>query len=504
MRAAFLGMTLLLLANTWACGQSNLPDAMTRLVNDDTLVVIHLDLKTLNVAPGGTSFAALLDPIQPLSQIAGGLDQAFAKLKMVPVSDVYCILGTTDLPLDGVLVVPTTEPRPVLEALRSVWPNDVEELAGTVLAGSAQARARLRAVKSAPRVEFATAMEAVRGTSIRVAIAPSQDARRVIREFLPVLPQQLGGGELANSIDGTTWLALGLNVPPKVEVRLIVQGSNPTSTEALRGIIEKLATLAFQSEVAKKVLPKSNELLPLFIPKRDNDRLTLLLNDANGGAKRLTEEVLPPLVELARSNSRQSAAIGNMKHLGLAMHNYHDANKAFPPAASLAKDGKQKLLSWRVLILPFLDQQGLYNQFHLDEAWDSPHNKTLIAKMPDVYETGNITTEQRKQAMTTFLVPVGPKTVFAQSEGVRIRDITDGTSNTIMIVDASKEKATIWTKPDDLLFDPEHPWLNLDQGGLKQFRATFCDGSVRRLGESTKLANLRRYFQMNDGEIIEE
>ncbi len=161
-------------------------------------------------------------------------------------------------------------------------------------------------------------------------------------------------------------------------------------------------------------------------------------------------------------------------------------------------------LCCRKQVLPYLDQQGLYDQFHLDEAWDSPHNKTLIAKMPDIYETGNITTEQRKQGMTTFLVPVGPKTVFAQSEGVRIRDITDGTSNTIMIVDASKEKATIWTKPDDLPFDPEQPWLNLDQGGPKQFRATFCDGSVRRLDESTKLANLRRYFQMNDGEVIEE
>jgi hypothetical protein len=503
MRIAVLSTTLLWLASTCACGQDNFPEGVTRHISDDTLVVIHFDLKGLNVAPGGTSFAALLDPIQPLSQVAGAIDQAFEKLKTVSVNDVYCVLATTDLPLDGVLVVPTTKPRPVREALRSVWPNDVEELEGTVLAGSAQARARLRTAKSAPRVEFATAMQAIRGTSIRVAVAPSQDARRVIREFLPVLPPQLGGGALANAIDDTTWLALGLNVPPKVEVRLIVQGSNATSTEALRGIIEKFATLAFQSDVAKKVLPKSNELLPLFVPKRDNDRLTLLLNEANGGAKRLTEEVLPPLVELARTNSRQSAAIGNMKQLGLAMHNYHDTHKAFPPAASLAKDGKQKLLSWRVLILPFLDP-ALYSQFHLDEAWDSPHNKTLIAKMPDIYETGNITTEQRKQGMTTFLVPVGPKTVFAQSEGVRIRDITDGTSNTIMIVDASNEKATIWTKPDDLPFDPEQPWLNLDQGGLKQFRAAFCDGSVRRLDESTKLANLRRYFQMNDGEVIEE
>jgi len=117
----------------------------------------------------------------------------------------------------------------------------------------------------------------------------------------------------------------------------------------------KFATLAFQSDIARKVLPKSNEFIPLFIPKRDNDRPDSALERSQRRAKRLTEEVLPPLVELARSNSRQSAAIGNMKQLGLAMHNYHDTHKAFPPAASLAKDGKQKLFSWRVLILPFLD-----------------------------------------------------------------------------------------------------------------------------------------------------
>jgi hypothetical protein len=106
--------------------------------------------------------------------------------------------------------------------------------------------------------------------------------------------------------------------------------------------------------------------------------------------------------------------------------------------------------------------------------------------------------------MTTLLAPVGPKTVFGQTEGVRIRDITDGTSNTIMIVDAAADRATIWTKPDDLVFDPEKPWEGLGKADMKRFLAAFCDGSVRRLDEMTKPVNLRRYFQMNDGEIIDQ
>lgn len=494
--------TIPLLMTTWAFAQEALPEAVTRQINDDTLIVVHLDLKTLNAAPEGTSFTTMFDPVRPLSHIANLLDQALAKLKPLKVNDVYGVLATTDLPFDGVLVVPTTDPKSVLAALRSDWPNDVEEFAGSVIAGSAQARERLRSLKPAPRPEFAKAMQAIRGTAIRVAVAQSQDSRRVIREFLPALPEPFGGGALAKAIDDTTWLAVGANVPPKIELQVIVQGSDPAVVESLRGMIEKLLTMAFQSELARKVLPKANELPALFTPKRDNNRLTLVLNEANGGAKRVTDEVLPPLIEAARMNSLQQSVMGNLKHLGLAMHNYHDANKAFPPAASLSKDGKQKLLSWRVLILPYIDPE-LYKQFHPNEAWDSPHNKTLITKMPTVYETANTTAEQRRQGMTTLLAPVGPKTVFGQAEGIRIRDITDGTSNTIMIVDASQDRATIWTKPDDLIFDPEKPWEGLGKADVKRFLAAFCDGSVRRLDDTTNAVNLRRYFQMNDGEVID-
>ncbi len=76
--------------------------------------------------------------------------------------------------------------------------------------------------------------------------------------------------------------------------------------------------------------------------------------------------------------------MNNLKYIGLAMHNYLDANSHFPPAASVDKAGKP-LLSWRVMILPYIDQDQLYKQFHLDEPWDSEHNKKLIDKMPQIY-----------------------------------------------------------------------------------------------------------------------
>ena len=83
-------------------------------------------------------------------------------------------------------------------------------------------------------------------------------------------------------------------------------------------------------------------------------------------------------------NAARSQCINNLKQIGLAMHNYHAMHKTFPPAYTVDKAGKP-LLSWRVLILPYLEQDALYKEFHLDEPWDSEHNRALIDRMPATY-----------------------------------------------------------------------------------------------------------------------
>ena len=70
----------------------------------------------------------------------------------------------------------------------------------------------------------------------------------------------------------------------------------------------------------------------------------------------------------------------------LAFHNYHQANSQFPPSVIFGADGEPKL-SWRVALFPFLEQGALFQAFHLNEPWDSPHNKALIARMPEVFTT---------------------------------------------------------------------------------------------------------------------
>src|SRR5690606_10896708 len=107
--------------------------------------------------------------------------------------------------------------------------------------------------------------------------------------------------------------------------------------------------------------------------------------------------------------------------------------------AYTADDDGTPLLSWRVHILPFLGEQSLYDQFHLDEPWDSPHNTRLIARMPEVYRCPGA--DRDEGGTTTYLVPRGEGTIFPGARGVPPEEITDGTSNTLLVVDADPARA---------------------------------------------------------------
>ncbi|HRA88886.1 MAG TPA: DUF1559 domain-containing protein [Planctomycetaceae bacterium] len=180
------------------------------------------------------------------------------------------------------------------------------------------------------------------------------------------------------------------------------------------------------------------------------------------------------------------ALTNNLKQFALAMHNMHDVYNQFPDDDGIDNENKGNL-SWRVWMLPYLEQSNLYNQFHLDEPWDSDHNKTLIEKMPKIFECPGVT-EKGKTSVHVF---TGPGAPFAGDKAPGIQDITDGTSNTIMMVLAGADKADIWTKPGGLDFDPEDPIKALGKID-KKFLVAFMDGRVRSLSadiDPTALAN---------------
>src|SRR5688572_21107042 len=155
------------------------------------------------------------------------------------------------------------------------------------------------------------------------------------------------------------------------------------------------------------------------------------------------------------------------------MHFYHDAHEGLPPHAGYSKEGKP-LLSWRVLLLPWIEQKELYEQFNLDEPWDSPHNLPLLARMPEVYKPVEGGPPALENA-TYFQVFVGKGTAFEGEKGLNIKtDFPDGTSNTLLIAQAAH--AVPWTKPEDLTYSPLEPLPKLSGIRPRSFQAAFADG----------------------------
>jgi hypothetical protein len=206
--------------------------------------------------------------------------------------------------------------------------------------------------------------------------------------------------------------------------------------------------------------------------------------------------VVVEAVQKVREAAARTQSQNNLKQLALAMHNYHDANGRFPPQATYDKNGKP-LLSWRVMLLPYLDQMDLYKQFHLDEAWDSEHNRKLLERMPKLFASPLQDEKSLKEHGTHYEGFVGKGAIFEGKEGVKISDIVDGTSNTIMCVEASK--AVPWTKPEDIPFDPANPLPKLGFPRTSGFSAAMCDGSVRMISHKISKETLRNAIMRNDG-----
>jgi hypothetical protein len=203
-------------------------------------------------------------------------------------------------------------------------------------------------------------------------------------------------------------------------------------------------------------------------------------------------------IRSGREVATRSQKTNQLKQLGLAFHNYHDVYSGLPSFnKGRPGQGENKGLSWRVYILPFVGGAALYNKFHLDEAWDSEHNKTLIEQMPQIYATDGV----EKPGHTVFHVLTGEKTPLGGEEPISFRDITDGLSNTIMVVQAGPDTAEVWTKPTGLKFDPANPKKVLGQIG-EQFLVLLCDGSVRVIRRDIDEETLSRLIQHADGDPI--
>ncbi|MDB5386999.1 MAG: hypothetical protein JWM11_2645 [Planctomycetaceae bacterium] len=236
----------------------------------------------------------------------------------------------------------------------------------------------------------------------------------------------------------------------------------------------------FDQLVAETKLVHATDTISLTVPKLKNlDKLPDAFKPAHEHKRKLGE--------LQQHHSYLS-------RIGNALHNYHDANQGFPALnGPAAKDAPHPGLSWRVYLLPYLDESQLFREFNLDEPWDSAHNKPLILKMPKVFG-------ENKDGKTSIHVLTGPGTPFQNGEGTKFASLTDGTSNTIAVVEVGDDVADIWTKPSGLVFDPKDPLKCL--GTTKVYYILLFDGLVRRK-EGLSAETFSKLVQYQDGQFVE-
>jgi hypothetical protein len=207
-----------------------------------------------------------------------------------------------------------------------------------------------------------------------------------------------------------------------------------------------------------------------------------------------------PGVQKVREAAESAVTLNNLKQIAIALHSYHDVHNGFPPAAILGKKGK-KLLSWRVAILPFIEQDALYRNFKQDEPWDSEHNK----KFSDVaIKTYMDPRADLKPGQTNYKALVGNEAMFDAVKGRKFAEVTDGLSNTIMVVAGGDPVP--WAKPDDFDYDPKKEFpADYAKAFDDVLLVMFADGSVRsiNLAKLNDRANIMKLLiERNDGQAI--
>lgn len=247
----------------------------------------------------------------------------------------------------------------------------------------------------------------------------------------------------------------------------------------------------------RRILDKASQWIR---PTRTGDRLTLSVDNSkmqgSAGTASVMAALLLPAVARVREAALTNLSRNQMKQIVISFHSHEASWNTLPARANFDKQGKP-LLSWRVHMLPFIDQGALYRKFRLDEPWDSEHNKQLIPLIPATYQSPT-----RKDTKTNYQVVVGPGSMFEGTTGVKFADITDGSSNTIALVEVGDDRAVIWTKPEDFVFDREKPLAGLGRVRPEGFNVGFADGTVFLMRGTISAEKLLGMFTRDGKEVV--
>ncbi len=325
---------------------------------------------------------------------------------------------------------------------------------------------------------------------------PPPEAMAFLSTFSPLWEQTNGG-------------ALGLTLADGMTLAGHVRCQSPEAAETVHKTLEALLALGGnslpQAELHAQQLPPGPRAASLALLKQakqlleseklSRDDKTVQLTATSGIDAKLILNLLLPAVHASRKAAAQSQSSNNLRQLGLAMYNYLEIHKRFPPAVVMGPDGKTPH-SWRIELLPYLDGTALYNEYKMDEPWDSENNKRVLTKMPTIFRHPS---DSPDSTNTSYLAITGEKTLFSGTQGTQLSDVLDGTALTILLVEVKSDIP--WTKPVDLAYTPG---TVPEVGGWSEggYHVGLADGSVRFFRHGIEKSVLERLITVADGKTV--
>ena len=498
MKANFIHATILAaMMTTTLCGQTGRSiEQIEPLLSNETIFVAHVDLTKVNV--GG--LLQYLDTVFPdvfkledafeTTPRDGLLDLERRRQQLLDLgcNEFYLVASLADMMgPEPLFVVPNRSRVDRARLYRLLMTGDADKapraslhtkkyevrpFSDTLLVGAYTDRlTQLDVHKPVARTDITDALGT--GKSLTAVFSASTDQRRVLTETSIPIPQpwkQLEPNEFGQVLKT---VSLTANVSDKPRLQLSLKAANEDGANFIAAKYAQLMSILLP--MAQQGVPNIEQLLDEIVQTRTGTEFTLSFNAFDPDVREVTHRVLKgPLIK-ARATAKRNGRINKMRQTIIAVINFESANGHLPPAASYSDEGKP-LLSWRVAVLPYLGEVELYEQFRHNEPWDSEHNRTLINRMPDIYA---INKNLADAGRTTLVVPSGEGTIFDRQVGTKTREIRDGTSKTIAMVEVDPVNAVIWTKPDDWHVDFQDPFNGVRSSNRDYFAAARCDGSVK-------------------------
>jgi prepilin-type processing-associated H-X9-DG protein len=482
----------------------------------DVAAVGYINLEKVNATEAVNYFHGLKlivdeerDQALPGATFADG---QIDNLKNAGVKSIYVLLRVSDMASGGPsLVMPIAAGSDVAAAakvIQEVAQNfpPLEFSVGKQAVYAAASKQQLDQLANDRPTEsrgLSKALATISDGSAGFLVCGDDDSRRVVSSIFPALPapfEMVTGKLLAEQVE---WAGVELTLPADVSLDLEFEAKTEDGAKEIVSVLTQLVGVLKANPAFQGAMPadERNAILDALAPSQSGKRVSISLDKLDGEMDSIVA-TMAPQVRKVRQAARRTQEMNNLRQFALALLNYESAHREFPRADGKSDDHPAGL-SWRVHILPFLEEGKLYEQFHLDEPWDSDHNKQLIKFMPPIFRSPLSKAGADDEGLTVFQVPFCKESIFQpNADTAGFRDIRDGSSNTILIVAAADDEGVVWTKPDDWDVDLDNPLKGLQADGREGANVAFCDGSVRWIPLTTAANAMRALITRDGGEVV--